>query len=62
MNIPTDNEIKFDYVLSVIKSIDYMMVREQAFDAWLEEHDRRLLASYGIMKPEKDSNGKNVSA
>jgi len=35
-SIPTYDDVKFDYVLSVDQSIDEMRDREQAFDLWFE--------------------------
>ena len=46
-DIPTDQQIKFDYVMST-RSMDEVRVRGELFDSWMQKHDRDLLEYHGM--------------
>lgn len=45
--IPTDQEVKFDYVMST-RSMEEVKVRGEMFDKWLAKHDDDLLSYHGM--------------
>ena len=45
--IPTDSQVKFDYVMST-GSMEEVKIRGEMFDRWLKQHDEALLQYYGM--------------
>ena len=52
--IPTDDQIKFDYIMSS-GSVDDVRQRGEDFDRWLKQHDYELLAYHGMYADWMDS-------
>lgn len=45
--IPTDDQVKFDYIMST-GVMDDVRTRGEMFDRWLKRHDEILLQHYGM--------------
>jgi hypothetical protein len=47
-DIPTDDQIKFDYIMST-GDLEDLRFRDKAFDDWLMRHDYELLSRHNIL-------------